>query len=117
VRTAILNKGDDSSLGLSDLTPALWQQLSEEPKTGTGTPGSAESKAIPVDQAHDAQSCFRGILAENSWNLPRSLDYCEKVLLQCALQSARGNQSRAARLTGLTPRTVYNKLHKHKLNQ
>lgn len=117
VRTAILNKVDDSSLGLSDLTPALWRQISGESTATTETSNRAELIAAPVDKSHDPQSCFRNILDENSWNLPRSLEYCEKLLLQCALQSARGNQSRAARLTGLTPRTVYNKLHKHKLHQ
>jgi transcriptional regulator with PAS, ATPase and Fis domain len=115
VRTAILNKQDDSALGLSDLTPAVWQQISGGPKTAAETSRLAEG--IFVDQPHDAQSCFRSILNDNSWNLPRSLEYCEKVLLQCVLQSARGNQSQAARLIGITPRTVYNKLHKHKLHQ
>ena len=113
VRSAILNKVDDSALSLSDLTPALWRQISDtvEPPPG------AESQTTSAGQLKpDSQSCFRSILDENSWNLPRSLEYCEKLLLQCVLQSARGNQSQAARLSGITPRSVYNKLHKHRLN-
>ena len=118
VRTAILNKVDDSPLGLSDLTPALWRQISDEARLTAEPPDSVESEAISADQSKpDSQSYFRSILDENSWNLPRSLDYCEKLLLQCVIQSARGNQSQVARLIGITPRSVYNKLHKHKLNQ
>jgi transcriptional regulator with PAS, ATPase and Fis domain len=113
VRSAILKKIDDSPLSLSDLTPALWRQISDT----TGPSHSADSQAIFADQFKpDSQSYFRSILDENSWNLPRSLEYCEKLLLQCVLQFARGNQSQAARLSGITPRSVYNKLHKYRLN-
>jgi transcriptional regulator with GAF, ATPase, and Fis domain len=116
VRTAILNKVDDSPLGLCDLTPALWQQISDEALL-TAESSDNESESTSEDQSNvDSQSYFRSILDENSWNLPRSLEYCEKLLLQCVLQSACGNQSKAARLIGITPRSVYNKLHKHKLH-
>src|SRR5215217_5224968 len=104
VRTAILIKADDSPLGLSDLTPAVWRHISEEEIDVATQP------RIEVD------NYFQNILNENSWNLLRSLDYCERRLLECVLQSAHGNQSQAARLIGITPRSVYNKLHKHKLN-
>lgn len=117
VRAAILNKVDDSPLSLSDLTPALWRQISGERSLTDEPRDRAGSKAISAGQSKsDSQSYFRSILDENSWNFPRSLDYCEKLLLQCVLQSARGNQKRAARLIGITPRSVYNKLHKYKLN-
>jgi DNA-binding NtrC family response regulator len=35
------------------------------------------------------------------------------VLVHGALAAAGGNQSEAARLLGITPRSVYNKLHKY----
>jgi transcriptional regulator with PAS, ATPase and Fis domain len=107
VRTAILIKADDSPLGLSDLTPAVWRHISDEIEPAT--------QPTPVS-ALDADNYFQNILDENSWNLLRSLDYCERRLLECVLRSAHGNQSQAARLIGITPRSVYNKLHKHKLN-
>jgi two-component system response regulator PilR (NtrC family) len=117
VRAAIFNKVDDSPLGLSDLTPALWRQISEEVDLTEHRPDTARSETMSAGESTlDLQSYFRNILDENSWNLPKSLDYCEKLLLQCVLRSARGNQSQAARLIGITPRSVYNKLHKHKLN-
>lgn len=117
VRSALLASADDSPLSLSDLTPAVWRQISDDTDVagqrgdvGKSNPLSGESATV------DLQSYFRHILDENSWNLPKSLDHCERLLLLCALQSAGGNQSQAARLIGITPRSVYNKLHKHKLN-
>jgi DNA-binding NtrC family response regulator len=35
--------------------------------------------------------------------------------VEAALQAADGNQSRTARLLGVTPRCVYNKMRKHRL--
>jgi transcriptional regulator with PAS, ATPase and Fis domain len=109
IRAAVLNKTDDLPLGLSDLTPAVWQRISDIEREGNGPTESSSSNS-------DAHIHFRNILDENSWNLPRSLEHCERLLLECVLQSAEGNQSRAARLTGISARSVYNKLHKHKLN-
>jgi transcriptional regulator with PAS, ATPase and Fis domain len=116
VRSAILNKVDDSPLGLSDLTPALWQQISDGVDLAVQPDVAKSETATGSESTLDLQFYSRIILDENSWNLPKSLEYCEKLLLQYVLQSASGNQSRAARLIGITPRSVYNKLHKHKLN-
>jgi len=49
------------------------------------------------------------------WKLSQFLEQCEKLLLQNALRQTRGNQSKTARLLGITPRSVYNKLIKHRL--
>jgi transcriptional regulator with PAS, ATPase and Fis domain len=117
VRAAILIKVDDSPLGLSDLTPAVWRQISDERDPATQPPGPPKSETLPAGESPpDVTNYFQNILDENSWNWPKSLDYCERRLLECVLRSAQGNQSQAARLIGITPRSVYNKLHKHKLN-
>ena len=108
VRCALLNKTEGASLGLSDLPPAFWEELSGDTPNAETAPGPGQPEVDP--EVH-----FRSILDLNSWSLQRSLDYCEKLLLQCALMSARGNQSQTARLIGITPRSVYNKLQKHKL--
>ena len=55
------------------------------------------------------------LLESNSWNLSRSLKECERALLQAALHAAHDNQSQTARLLGITPRSVYNKIHEHRL--
>jgi sigma-54 dependent transcriptional regulator len=117
VRAAILNKVDDSPLGLSDLTPGLWRQISDERDLAGESPGPANSETPSAGESQfDVRNYFQNVLDENSWNLPKSLEYCERLLLECVLRSAQGNQSQVARLIGMTPRSVYNKLHKHKLN-
>jgi DNA-binding NtrC family response regulator len=55
------------------------------------------------------------LLAVNGWNLARSLASCERSLVEAALRAADGNQSETARLLGITPRCVYNKIRKHRL--
>jgi len=117
VRAAILTKVDDSPLGLSDLTPGLWQQISDEPDLAVHSPGPVNSEIPAAGQPQfDVRNYFQKVLKEHSWNLPKSLEYCERLLLECVLRSAQGNQAKVARLIGMTPRSVYNKLHKHKLN-
>ena len=119
VRRAFLNLGDISPLSLRDLTPTEWEQLSEEV-----TPDHNQNIVADRNGATDTwntepvdhQRNFLNILNRNGWNLSKSLEYCERSLLKCALQFSQGNQSRTARLIGITPRSVYNKLHKHKLN-
>ena len=56
------------------------------------------------------------MLDDNGWNLTRSLEYCERLLLESALRRADGNQTQTARLLGITARSVYNKVRKHKLH-
>ena len=117
VRSAMLNKVDDSPLGLPDLAPALWREISSGLMRANQQILASETEATRgTEPGRDLHSFFRYILDQNSWNLPKSLEYCEKVFLQCVLQSARGNQSQAARLIGITPRSVYNKLQKYKLH-
>jgi DNA-binding NtrC family response regulator len=44
-----------------------------------------------------------------------ALEHCERLLCEGALQKAHGNQSQVARLLGITPRSVYTKMHKYQL--
>jgi DNA-binding NtrC family response regulator len=55
------------------------------------------------------------ILEANGWNLRRSLENCERHALEAAIKRTHGNQSEIARLLGITPRSVYNKVHKYRL--
>lgn len=113
VRRALLNAAGKSSLSLNDLTTAEWEQLASE-GTNLTKITIASASASRSDPAK-SQTGFSQILDLNDWNLSKSLDYCERALLQCALQFTRGNQSQTARLMGITPRSVYNKIQKHKL--
>ena len=108
VRLALLNHTDNNNtLTLSDLTPAVWQDLSDEI--------APPPPRLDPKLHDDSQACFQNILDSNDWNLSKSLECCEKSLLQCALQFTHGNQSQTARIMGLTPRSIYNKVHKYKL--
>ena len=57
----------------------------------------------------------RRIFETQGWNLPSALRECERQAFELALECTDGNQSKAARLLGVTPRTVYNKVRKHHL--
>jgi DNA-binding NtrC family response regulator len=48
----------------------------------------------------------------NRWSLERSLGCVERLIVHSALRAAGGNQSEAARKLGITPRSIYNKLHR-----
>ena len=121
VRWVLVNKDDDTPLTLRDLPLEIWQQLSEQ---GNPCQVSLESadKGKGIQQAtqeplrQDIPASLVNLLDLNGWNLSRSLQYCERLLLEAALHKAHGNQSYTARLLGITPRSVYNKVHKYHLH-
>jgi len=115
VRRALLSAPHNTALSLGDLTAAEWEQLSEEVAASNSQLEAAEVQSAKGERL-DHESSFLNILDLNGWNLSKSLEYCERLLLKCALQYSQGNQSQTARLIGITPRSVYNKLHKHKLH-
>jgi transcriptional regulator with GAF, ATPase, and Fis domain len=121
VRRALVNKDDDTRLSLRDLPQEIWQQLSEQgnsPPIPSETAGQKKDvrKSAPETPRQDIPSYLVNLLDVNGWNLSRSLQYCERLLLEVALHLAHGNQSQTARLLGITPRSVYNKVHKHQLH-
>lgn len=118
---ALINKGTDGVLHLDDLPPDFWQQLSA-PEAGAGTtrvlsvlapaatPGTEPLKARVTDAPQWAD-----LLKEHQGSLTLCLESCERALLAVALEDAQGNQSRTARLLGISVRSVYSKLRKHRL--
>jgi two-component system response regulator AtoC len=115
VRQVLVNKSDDSFLTLTDLPEEIWLELALSKKNldslGTELPkppdrNSRESElALPLSDLVDIEGA----------NLGQSLAFCEKFLLKTALHKSQGNQSQAARMLGITPRSVYNKLRKYRL--
>jgi two-component system response regulator AtoC len=116
VRQALVNKEDDAPLSLSDLPAEVWRQLSQpEPRAPQPlAPPAARPQGETALRFESVQAAV-SLLEENEWNLSRSLQSFERYLIEAAMQQARWNQSQAARLLGITPRSVYNKVRKHHL--
>ena len=100
VRRALVT-ATSGTLTLGDLPRDVWSDLTaarhpvpEEPASGTF-----------IDQLLDA----------HQGNLSAALHACERAIITAALGRANGSQTRTARMLGITPRSVYNKLRRHRL--
>jgi transcriptional regulator with PAS, ATPase and Fis domain len=104
VRRAIVHHVGDGPLDLHDLPPAVWRQV-------------AGADTRPDDAIPRKDDAFpQDVLLANGWSLSRSLLFCERSMVKAALDQSRGNHSRAARILGITPRSVYNKVRRHRLD-
>jgi transcriptional regulator with PAS, ATPase and Fis domain len=118
VRHAIVHNEDGTSLTLADLPPGIWSQVSELESRVDPHAANAGRRMDPPDVDPAVASAYLWqVLSTNGWSLSRSLASCEQLIVASALRSADGNQSRAARLLGVTPRSVYNKLRKYQLTK
>jgi DNA-binding NtrC family response regulator len=111
VRQVLVRKATNLPLSISDLPVEILLQL-----LGTEEPSGAikSEQLITVDSKALLTSVIH-LLDANGWNLTRSMEICERHALEAAMGRTRGNQSETARLLGITPRSVYNKLRKHKM--
>lgn len=121
VRRAVLNKIYDTPLGLSDLSPEIWQQLCGQKQVNSGPSGldCPENPSITPYVSLSSEEFISSLFTRmdsKEWTLSRAVEHCERALVEAALQRAQGNHSQAARMLGITPRTLYNKLKKHHRN-
>jgi transcriptional regulator with PAS, ATPase and Fis domain len=119
VRRALVNKVTDSPLGLPDLPREVLEELAglEPEMTISHDPGKAErdpSRLREMSGSADLQASLFRLLHLNDGGLTPTLDYCERLLIAAALEHSNGNQSLVAKLLGITPRSVYNKLRKYR---
>ncbi len=120
VRWVLVNKDDETPLNLRDLPLEIWQQLADQRKYPEPSAGPADAGEAPKDSTvgiprENLISSLVNLLNMNGWNLSRSLEYFERLLLEAALHKTQGNQSQTAHLLGITPRSIYNKIHKYQL--
>ena len=120
VRRALVNKITDSPLSLSDLPPEVLGKIAEQRSESqfSDAPAGADDgperlRFVAASADYDA-SLFK-LLQLNQGSLTRTLQECERVLIAAALEHSHGNQTSMAKLLGITPRSVYNKIRKHGL--
>jgi two-component system nitrogen regulation response regulator GlnG len=106
IRWALVHHSGVGALSLGDLPPTVLSQVLDAEAGGAAVEPSSNS-AGPGLAAH--------VLESSGWNLSRSLHQCERSILEAVLKETRGNHSRAARMLGITPRSVYNKVRRHGL--
>src|SRR4029077_18293283 len=111
VRQALARRVTDDPLDLRDLPLDLLQQLSALAPSAQPT---AQAESGEVGHVEVVNYVVQ-LLELNEWNLSRSLKTCERHAMEATMRRVAGNQSKAARLLGITPRSVYNKMHKHRL--
>jgi two-component system nitrogen regulation response regulator GlnG len=111
VRQVLVRKTTNLPLSISDLPVEILLQLFGKEET----PGDRETERLNGVASSTLLSSVIHLLEANGWNLPRSMEICERHALQAALERTQGNQSETAKLLGITPRSVYNKLRKHRL--
>jgi two-component system nitrogen regulation response regulator GlnG len=78
-------------------------------------PGPAGEKTQPADDdsaAYDLKSFLEGRLTESSQNLyAEAIEFMERYVVMRVLQTTGGNQSRAAKMLGITRGSLRNKTH------
>ncbi len=114
VRQSLLSRHNPLQLELADLPVDILAELAGRFEPGEVQPVREEelgAQQPTLPQGH-AQEFVKGILERQDWNFQSTLRECERGVLEAALLRTRGNQSEAARLLGITPRTIYNKIQK-----
>jgi DNA-binding NtrC family response regulator len=119
IQQSLLTRRWPGVLDLGDLPAEMLRQLSADPPepTSASTPVENVSSAVePLSLEALVPDSIQRVLSSPDWTLHRVLSECERRVCEAALEQARGNQTEAARLLGITSRSVYNKRRQHRLS-
>jgi DNA-binding NtrC family response regulator len=111
---AAARKVGGGTLGLNDLPPDLWHELSCS--EGVAAPNAAPERPVPATEIEGVDFPVR-IAQQHGWKLSACLAHCEREIVEAAMRQVDYKQSQAARLLGLTPRSIYNKVRKYHLSR
>jgi len=116
VRRALVHRRSSTSLSLADIPSQVLGKLAQRsapPNEISQTDQSDHPSRVDLD---DYDLPLSRLLQLHHGNLADTLNHCERSLISTTLRQSKGNQSLAARLLGITPRSIYNKLRKHRLS-
>ena len=100
IRETLAHKERGNLVEMQDLPQRMLQTLASLPEQPAGQ-GSLDSQAQAALEQH--------------LPLDKAVDAYERRLVQLALKQQGGNRTRAAKVLGLTIRTLFNKIKKHNL--
>ncbi len=110
VHRAMVCPGRGPVLRLRDMPPEIWRELAHAEPLRASDPVNA-----PAGPARAGKVNAIAVLEAVSWKLGRAVALCEEEIVAAALGASSGNKARAARMLGISPRTFFNKMRKHRL--
>jgi transcriptional regulator with GAF, ATPase, and Fis domain len=108
VRRALISSGGMRPLDIVDLPSELWRELSSKCAEDCQPDCPAHQPVEP----NGHPSFVDDLLHRHNSDLGCCIGECEAKLVHAVLANCHGNQAQAARLLGITPRSIYNKLRK-----
>lgn len=113
VRQSLINHDSGGELGLQDLPREFLGELARGERQSEV---ELETVGEPTER-FEIERFVQKIVRVQGLNLQITMRECERIVCNEALKAAQGNQTEAARLLGITSRSVYNKLHKYGNNE
>jgi DNA-binding NtrC family response regulator len=115
VHRAMVTRINGEALGLGNLPAELLLQIAGV--TSAALHADANGDRREPANGHSPQLVdVQSVLAAGRGTLSGALDLCEQEILAAALRMSRGNRSRAARMLGISARSIFNKMRKHRLS-